>query len=105
MRKDIKLFCSTAIAVLGCGLAAETAFAADAQTEATEPSALAGDEIILTAQRRAEKSQDFPIAITAFSNEDLQKQNLSTGQDLMGKGASLTVNANGQGTRTTEGRV
>jgi iron complex outermembrane receptor protein len=39
-------------------------------------------EIVVTAQRRAENIQDVPIAITAFSAEDLQAQGISNTLEL-----------------------
>ena len=60
-------------------------------------------DIIVTAQRREERNQDVPIAITAFSNERLQQQNITSGQSLNGVVPSLTVGANSQGTRDVAG--
>jgi iron complex outermembrane recepter protein len=40
------------------------------------------DEIVVTAQRREEKSQDVPIAISAFSADVIEKQGLDDALDL-----------------------
>lgn len=61
-----------------------------------------GSEIVVTAQRRDERAQDVPIAITAFSSERLQQQNITTAQDLQGTAPSLLVGPNGQGSRDTQ---
>jgi iron complex outermembrane receptor protein len=70
-----------------------TAFAsgAQAQTDASTPApaaepvasseADAGD-IVVTARRRAELSQDVPLAITAFSQESLRANNVTSAVDL-----------------------
>jgi iron complex outermembrane receptor protein len=59
-------------------------------------------DIIVTAQRRAERAQDVPIAITAFSPERLQQQNITQAQDLQASVPSLVVGANGQGSRDSQ---
>jgi iron complex outermembrane receptor protein len=59
-------------------------------------------DIVVTANRRAERNQDVPIAITAFSADRLDKQNITTSQDLQGTVPSLVVGANGQGSRDTQ---
>ena len=53
------------------------------------------DEIIVTAQRRDERAQDVPIAITAFSPERLQQQNITQAQNLQATVPSLVVGTNG----------
>ena len=60
-------------------------------------------DIIVTAQRREEAIQDVPIAITAFSNERLQQQNITSGQSLNGVVPSLTVGPGAQATREVQG--
>ena len=52
----------------------------EAQTEA-EPAADTG-EIVVTAQKRSENVQDVPISIAAFSGEALEKNNVTTVEDL-----------------------
>lgn len=42
----------------------------------------AGDEIVVTAQKRAENLQDVPVSIAAFSGEALARANVVTVQDL-----------------------
>ncbi len=60
------------------------------------------EEIVVTAQRREERSQSVPIAITAFTSERLQQQNITTAQDLNGLVPSLLVSPIGQATRDVE---
>jgi iron complex outermembrane receptor protein len=67
------------LGVAALALTASAAFAQDASDASTNPSALgadadsAGDEIIVTARRRAESLIDVPIAITAFSGAALEQ--------------------------------
>ncbi len=59
-------------------------------------------DIIVTAQRREERNQSVPIAITAFSQEKLSQNNITGAQDLNGLVPSLVVGANGSGSRDTQ---
>ena len=52
-------------------------------------------DIIVTANRREEAIQDVAVSISAFSNEQLREQNISTAQDLLGRVPSLVVGPNG----------
>jgi len=72
------------------------------QTPAHAADDTALEEIIVTATRREERNQDVPIAITAFTPERLQQQNITTSQDLNGLVPSLTVGSVGQGSRDSQ---
>jgi iron complex outermembrane receptor protein len=78
----------------GSGLRAEfvgasavriVAEAAGPQVESAGPGAetTAVDELIVTAQKKEERIQDVPIAISAFSGEALNEQKIEGGFDLM----------------------
>ena len=56
-------------------------------------------EILVTANRRQERAQDVPVAITALSPERLQQQSINKEQDLQASVPSLVVGPNGQGSR------
>jgi len=58
--------------------------------------------ITVTARRTAENPQDVPIAISAFSADDLQREQIGDVQDLQGRVPSLTISSNSQlrGTET-----
>ena len=58
------------------------AFAQAAPTAVAEADAAAGDEIIVTARKRAEDIQTVPIAITAYTAQDLAERNISNMADL-----------------------
>ena len=68
-----------AASALGGTLCAAPALAQ--QTGADEAAAAPG-EIIVTAQRRAERLQEVPLAISAFTGESLQSQGITSTRDL-----------------------
>lgn len=49
------------------------------------------EEVIVTAQKRAQSSQDVPIALTAISSDMLEQAGISQTQDLVKLAPSLTV--------------
>ena len=56
-----------------------------------ETSAAGGvEEITVTAERRAERLQDVPIAVDALSQDTLQQLNINTAQDLIDKLPGVT---------------
>lgn len=69
-------------AMIGTSILAMTvatpAFAQDAETETDA----FGGEIVVTAQRQAERLQDVPIAVSAFSAEALEAQQIENSSDL-----------------------
>lgn len=74
------------------------AFAQDTAPQAgTADSALA--DIVVTAQRREERSQDVPIVITAISPEGLRERGVTNLQGLQSQVPSLIVQSNGQASR------
>ena len=56
-----------------------------------EPVAVALDDIVITAQRREESLQDVPIAVTAFSEEMLERTAATGIQDIAGKAPGVTL--------------
>jgi iron complex outermembrane receptor protein len=59
------------------------------------------ETVIVTARRTAENLQNVPVAITAFSEKDLQREQINSGQDLQGRVPSLVVSP-GQQQRSVE---
>lgn len=60
------------------------------------------NDIVVTAQRRDERAQDVPIAITAFSPERLQQQGVTEAQNLQATVPSLVVGTNGNPSREAQ---
>ena len=79
--------CATA-AIVGL-----TGGAGRAIAQSDQPAANNGglEEIVVTARRKEERVQTVPIAITAFSQADLEKQHIETVQDLARTVPSLAV--------------
>jgi iron complex outermembrane receptor protein len=85
MRRSIQQTHEVVVGVLACTAVSMTIGAARAQSVASGESSLSGDElqeIIVMAQKRAERLQDVPIAIEAFSGNELRNSGVQTAQDL-----------------------
>ncbi len=98
MRKAFAHLLTTSILVASGALLPGTAAAQDqdAQTGATNSGFR---EIIVTAQRREEKLQEVPIAITALSADSLRERGVTQMQDLQASVPSLVIAPNGQASR------
>jgi len=59
------------------------------------------EEIVVTARRTEENLQSVPVAVTALSAKDLERERISNAQDLQGRVPSMTLTSNGQN-RSTE---
>ncbi|MDD3798830.1 MAG: TonB-dependent receptor [Novosphingobium sp.] len=76
------------------------AFAQDEGAAQAEEAASTGfGEIVVTAQRREEKLQDVPIAITAMSADNLRERGITNLQDMQASVPSLVIGPNGQASR------
>lgn len=71
-------------------LAAVPAAQADQAAE-TQPTASALQEVVVTAQKRAEKLHDVPMGVSAVSSEQMDKQRLADFQDLQALVPGLSV--------------
>jgi iron complex outermembrane recepter protein len=78
-RHNMKFKALIGTSILAMSLATP-AFAQDAADE-NERDAFGG-EIVVTAQRQSERLQDVPIAVSAFSSEALEAQQIKTPSDL-----------------------
>lgn len=58
------------------------------------------EEVVVTARQRAESSQDIPMMVQTLSGEDLQKQGLTTLQDMSRFVAGLNVQTTTPGQNT-----
>ena len=74
-------------------------FAATQATAQTASDAML-EEVVVTAQRREERLQDVPAAITSLSGEDLSRQNLLGNADLAAKVPGLSLDVQGPGEST-----
>jgi iron complex outermembrane receptor protein len=81
---------ASAAFIPGQAMAAEQA-GASASSDSTE--------IVVTAQRREERAQDVPIAITAVSAEGLRERGVTNLQGLQNQVPSLVIAPNGQASR------
>ena len=54
------------------------------------------EEVIVTARRQSENLQTVPVAVTVFSAEALQRNQINNLQDLRGRVPSLTIGGSGQ---------
>jgi iron complex outermembrane receptor protein len=92
-----KLLLGVATGVLlagGVGLTPTPASAQAEQQGQAGPSQGPGlEEIVVTARRREEKLQSVPVAISAFSQETLKKNNIESVEDLQNLVPSLTVSS------------
>lgn len=90
-----------ALALLMSSAALLTPGAVQAQEASDTAATLMLQEIVVTANRRAENIQSVPTAITALGGEALREQNISSPQDLLGKVPAVMVTSNGT-TRNAE---
>ncbi|MGJ8686034.1 MAG: TonB-dependent receptor [Spongiibacteraceae bacterium] len=70
--------------------AVSSMFSATAQSAEEKP-ALSLEEVLVTAQRKSESLQDTPISITAFGEERLEIEGISSLSDIGSKVPSLTI--------------
>ncbi len=90
---------TTMAATMAAAIAATMAGAAAAQDV---PATGGLEEITVTAQRREQSLQDVPIAISAFSGDQLTSRNITDTYDLVRNVPNLTGNSNvGVGTSTS----
>ncbi|GAA4716321.1 TonB-dependent receptor [Sphingomonas lutea] len=103
MRISAALLIGTSVLAFAIPAAAQTGQEDIAQTaqppEAAQPApdVFAEDEIIVTATKRASRVQDVPFSINAQSEEDLQRANAQTIEDISRNVAGLTVQNLGPG--------
>ncbi|MBY8821434.1 TonB-dependent receptor [Sphingomonas colocasiae] len=83
----------SAFAALAAAIMATPAMAQE--RPAGEAAAPAGDDIIVTAQRREQSLQDVPIAITAVTAETLRDQNVQSVEDYFALTPNVSFQSNG----------
>ncbi|MEJ7776178.1 MAG: TonB-dependent receptor [Sphingomicrobium sp.] len=97
MRIPAYLFIGTAIAAIASPSFAQTAPEEVAQEANQPPDTQANDEIIVTATKRATRVQDVPFSINAQTEEDIQRANATTIEDISRNVAGLAVQNLGPG--------
>jgi iron complex outermembrane receptor protein len=96
MRRSAILLVGTAAVALATPSFAQTAPEATAQA-VNQPDDVQGDEIIVTATKRATTVQEVPFSINAQTEQDIQRANAQTIEDLSRNVAGLTVQNLGPG--------
>ena len=80
-----------ALGVSFAALAAASALGAPPPALAQEEAAVGLEDIVVTAQRREERLQDIPLAVTAFTSEDLERSAAAGIQDVAAKAPGVTL--------------
>jgi iron complex outermembrane receptor protein len=87
-----------AMALFISGLPAAVAVALAEATTSGPSSELT--EIVVTAQKRAQREQDVPISMTVMGGDDLDKSSIASVSDALSMVPGVAVNLNGQGGET-----
>ncbi|MBI1198584.1 MAG: TonB-dependent receptor plug domain-containing protein [Phenylobacterium sp.] len=77
------------------GSTALAAVLAAGQASAQDATAASVDEVVVTAQKRAEKLQDVPVAVSALAGKQLAAQRLNKVDDIVSFAPSLQVQSPG----------
>jgi outer membrane receptor protein involved in Fe transport len=100
LKANRKVYCAVA-AILGAHAAttsaAEAAADTPAATEAEADNSLALGEVVVTAQRREQRSQDVPITIQALTGDTLSQLNVTTFDDFVKYLPNVTTQGGGPG--------
>lgn len=83
-------FCTTAWTVLAIAAAGTLASATQAQARQADEQTTEVGEIVVTARKRAERVQDAPLSVSAFSAADLQQGAARDIKDIIGKVPGVT---------------
>ncbi|HEY3852363.1 MAG TPA: hypothetical protein VGL87_15415, partial [Steroidobacteraceae bacterium] len=96
MNKQMNLACA-ALSLLCAAAITPAAFGTDAVgPDTAAPPAASQDtlnDIVVTAQRRAERLQDVGISVTALGSDQLQQMDINNATDLVRAVPSLKLNA------------
>jgi iron complex outermembrane receptor protein len=82
------------------------AIATEARAQVATPSSETGqgavvEEVLVTAQKRSERLQDVPLAVTALSGETLERQQINDTSSLVAAAPSLTFQRGSNPTNTS----
>jgi iron complex outermembrane receptor protein len=59
--------------------------------EAASDTPVGLEEVVVTARKREERLREVPVAVTAIQSSELERRNLSSGEDILGKIPNLYV--------------
>jgi iron complex outermembrane receptor protein len=90
-RSQLTKSAALAIGAVTCAIVSTYAAAQDVPAANASADNGALSEIIVTAERRAESTQSLPIAITAFSGEQIERQGILNTEDLRQIAPSFTA--------------
>lgn len=82
---------TVSLPVIACAQESGAAASAEAQQTESASNGAAVDDIVVTAQRRAERIQDVPIAVSALNAEGLTRDNVRSLEDLSAKVPGFTT--------------
>ncbi|MBP8231399.1 TonB-dependent receptor [Rhizorhabdus sp.] len=88
-------FTTTALALAGVSLLATAAVAQETAPQTSDAGMAGLEEIVVTAQRRAESLQKVPVAVTAISSEQLDTLRVTNVKNLAGLAPSLQIQTQG----------
>ncbi|MDB5433068.1 MAG: TonB-dependent receptor, partial [Caulobacter sp.] len=83
MSDSLRLRSLLAMSVSAAALMAIAAPAYAADADASNSGATTVGEVVVTAQKKEERLQDVPIAVSAFSQDSLEKQKIDGGPNLV----------------------
>jgi outer membrane receptor protein involved in Fe transport len=89
---------SAAVAAILGASSTTVVFAAAADTSTGTAASAELQEVVVTAERRAENIQDVPITVQAITGEQLTKLNVTNFNDLLKYTPNVTYSGNGPGT-------
>ncbi|MCP3732532.1 TonB-dependent receptor [Sphingomonas sp. MG17] len=89
------LACSVALGTLGWDVTASAETrpdpAAEAVPQAAQDATAGKDEIVVTAQKRTERLQDVPLAISAFTEATIEQQGIKSIEDYASRAAGVSL--------------
>jgi outer membrane receptor protein involved in Fe transport len=97
MNSALPRACATILNGAALVLIAHPVLAADASTEEAAAAQPGISEVVVTAQKRAERAQDVPISLSVMSGSDLDSSSVKSVSDALGQVPGVVINTTGQG--------
>ncbi|HVW67994.1 MAG TPA: TonB-dependent receptor [Steroidobacteraceae bacterium] len=92
--------CAAALNGAALLLATQPALAAETIDAQAAPESANLAEVVVTAQKRAQRAQDVPISLSVMSGSDLESSSIKGVTDALGQVPGVAVNFTGQGGET-----